>query len=91
MSFSWPILSTVTFLPLVGALPDRRLRGDDEAADRNARWIALWTTLVTFALSLVLWFDFDPTTARFQFVEQRDLARRASSSSGRRRHLAACS
>ena len=71
MSFSWPILSTVTFLPLLGALLITALRGGDEAADRNARFIALWTTLVTFALSLVLWRDFDPTTAQFQFVEQR--------------------
>ena len=71
MSFSWPILSTVTFLPLLGALLIAALRGGDEAADRNARFIALWTTLVTFALSLVLWRDFDPTTAQFQFVEQR--------------------
>ena len=47
------------------------LRGRDESADRNARYIALWTTLVTFALSLLLWRDFDPTTAQFQFVEQR--------------------
>ena len=71
MSFSWPILSTVTFLPLLGAFLIVALRGGDEAADRNARFIALWTTLVTFALSLVLWRDFDPTTAQFQFVEQR--------------------
>jgi NADH-quinone oxidoreductase subunit M len=71
MSFSWPILSTVTFLPLLGALLIVALRGGDEAADTNARFIALWTTLVTFALSLVLWRDFDPTTAQFQFVEQR--------------------
>jgi NADH-quinone oxidoreductase subunit M len=71
MSFSWPILSTVTFLPLLGALLIVALRGGDEAADRNARFIALWTTLVTFALSLLLWRDFDPTTAQFQFVERR--------------------
>ncbi len=71
MSFSWPILSTVTFLPLLGALLIVALRGADEAADGNARFIALWTTLVTFALSLLLWREFDPTTAQFQFVEQR--------------------
>jgi NADH-quinone oxidoreductase subunit M len=71
MSFSWPILSTITFLPLLGALLIVALRGRDEAADRNARYIALWTTLVTFVLSILLWRDFDPTTAQFQFVEQR--------------------
>ena len=44
---SWPILSVTTFLPLVGALFILALRGDDEAGKRNARWVALWTTLVT--------------------------------------------
>jgi NADH-quinone oxidoreductase subunit M len=71
MSYPWPILSTVTFLPLIGALLIVALRGRDESADRNARFIALWTTLLTFGLSLLLWRDFDPSTAEFQFVEQR--------------------
>ena len=55
---SWPVLSTITFLPLLGVLLIVGLRGHDEAADRNARFITLWTTLVTFALSLLLWRDF---------------------------------
>src|ERR1700760_2639260 len=67
---TWPILSVVTFLPAVGALLIWLLRGDDEAAQRNARWIALWTTLVTFAVSLILVFRFDPTVTDFQFVEK---------------------
>jgi NADH-quinone oxidoreductase subunit M len=71
MSYAWPILSTVTFLPLLGALLIVALRGRDESADRNGRFIALWTTLLTFALTLLLWQDFDPTTAEFQFVEKR--------------------
>jgi len=54
MSYSWPILSTVTFLPLLGALLIALLRGEDESSFRNARFIALWTTLITFALSLIL-------------------------------------
>jgi NADH-quinone oxidoreductase subunit M len=69
---SWPILSTIIFLPLVGSLFILVLRGDDGAAQRNARYIALWTTIVTFIVSLLIWRDFDPTTSAFQFVEQRD-------------------
>ena len=69
MSYAWPILSTVTFLPLLGALLIAFLRGRDESADRNARFIALWTTLITFAISLLIWRDFDAGTAQFQFVE----------------------
>jgi NADH-quinone oxidoreductase subunit M len=67
---TWPILSVTTFLPVVGALIIYAIRGDDEAAQRNSRWIALWTTLVTFAISLILVWRFDPASADFQFVEK---------------------
>jgi NADH-quinone oxidoreductase subunit M len=67
---NWPILSVVTFLPLVGALIVYISPGDDEAGRRNSRWIALWTTLVTFALSLILVWRFDPAMTDFQFVEK---------------------
>ena len=68
---SWPILSVTTFLPLVGALFIMMMRGDDEAVKRNARWIALWATAITFAVSLILVWRFDPTSAEFQFVEKK--------------------
>ena len=67
---TWPILSVVTFLPLFGALVVYVSRGDDEAARRNSRWIALWTTLVTFAVSLILLYRFDPASPVFQFEEK---------------------
>jgi len=67
---TWPILSVVTFLPVVGALLIYISRGDDEAAQRNSRWIALWTTLITFAVSLILVWRFDPAQPDFQFVEK---------------------
>ena len=68
---SWPILSVTTFLPLVGALLIMALPSDGRAEQRNARWIALWTTLVTFAISLILLYRFDPTSFEFQFVEKQ--------------------
>jgi len=67
---SWPILSVVTFLPIAGALFITFLR-DDEAGLRNARWVALWTTLVTLAISLVLVWRFDASSADFQFLEKQ--------------------
>jgi NADH-quinone oxidoreductase subunit M len=67
---SWPILSVVVFLPLVGAVFISFLN-EDEAGVRNARWVALWTTLITFAISLILIWRFDPSTADFQFLEKR--------------------
>ncbi|MDQ2954017.1 MAG: NADH-quinone oxidoreductase subunit M, partial [Pseudomonadota bacterium] len=66
----WPILSVTTFLPLIGALFILALRGDDEAIKRNTRWVALWTTLVTLELSLIVAWRFDPSSAEFQFVEK---------------------
>ena len=69
---SWPILSLVTFLPLVGSALIFVLRGEPAAVARNARYLALWTSLITFLLSLALWFGFDRSSADFQFVEQAD-------------------
>jgi len=72
MSLGWPILSAVTFLPLLGAIFIFGIRGDDELALRNARYVALWTTVITFLVSLFLWLGFDVTSADFQFVEKHD-------------------
>jgi len=69
---NWPLLSLVTFLPLVGGAFILFLRGDEHLVARNARWIALWTSLITFALSIPLWTGFDAKSADFQFVEQAD-------------------
>src|SRR5499433_3241691 len=68
---TWPILFITTFLPILGvALIYVMARGSDESADRTARWIAMWTTLVTFAVSLILVWRFDPAQTDFQFVEK---------------------
>src|SRR5688500_9237961 len=66
----WPILSVTTFLPLVGALFIMLVKGEERLAKGTARWVALWTTLVTLAVSLVMVWRFDPTVAEFQFVER---------------------
>lgn len=70
LTTTWPILSVTTFLPLVGAFLIWLSRGDDEAARGNARWIALWTTLITFAVSVMLVMRFDASSSDFQFVEK---------------------
>ncbi|MEQ1711087.1 MAG: NADH-quinone oxidoreductase subunit M [Hyphomicrobium sp.] len=63
-----PILSIITFLPLVGAAFIAFL---PKEAEGNARFVALWTTIVTFVVSLLIWTNFDTSTAAFQFVEER--------------------
>jgi len=45
-------------------------RGGTEIVARNARNIALSTSIIVFLLSLLLWVYFDPSTAAFQFVER---------------------
>jgi len=67
------LLSIITFMPLVAAaILALFLRGDDAAAQRNAKWLALMATSATFLVSLVLIVQFDPSDTGFQFVEQAD-------------------
>ena len=86
---SWPILSVTTFLPLAGALFIMMMRSDGDAEKRNARWVALWTTLITFAISLIMVYRFDAGSAEFQFVEKKPWLGGHQLPHGRRRHLAA--
>ena len=66
----WPILSTITYLPLLGALFILLIPGQDETVGRNARAVALWTTVATFILSIVMLFEFDVSRTDLQFYEQ---------------------
>jgi len=66
----FPILSLITWLPLVGGLIIMSVRGDEETVASNARWTALWTSLIVLVLSVVLWVKFDTGEAGFQFVEE---------------------
>ncbi len=67
---TWPILSVTTFLPLAGALFIMFACNDGRLGRATARWVALWTTLVTFAVSLLLVYHFDAGSAGFQFTER---------------------
>ncbi|MEO0691537.1 MAG: NADH-quinone oxidoreductase subunit M [Pseudomonadota bacterium] len=67
------LLSIITFLPLVAAaILAFFLRGDDEAAQKNAKWLALIATSATFLISIFLITGFDPNDTGFQFVEERE-------------------
>ncbi len=68
------LLSIITFAPLFGAAVIGVLRlmarKDDEAViAKNAKWISLWTTLITLALSVVMIAGFNQSNPGYQFEE----------------------
>src|SRR6201996_8917800 len=68
------ILSAIPFAPLIGVAVILALRilarpADAEAVKRNSRWVALWTTLATLALSILMVANYNPADAGFQFTE----------------------
>ena len=79
----FPILSLITWLPLVGCLVIMLVRGDEATVASNARWTALWTTLLVLALSLVLWVQFDQARAGLPVQRERRLAAGLSRSATR--------
>ena len=67
------LISIIVFLPTIAAaILALFLRGEDEAAQKNAKWLALIATSATFVISLFLLAGFDPQNPGFQFVEERD-------------------
>jgi len=67
---NFPILSSLILLPSIGALflLFTRSKNDNKI---TVKYVALFTSLVNFFLSIYLWFLFDQTTSAFQFVEDR--------------------
>ncbi|MSQ86427.1 MAG: NADH-quinone oxidoreductase subunit M [Alphaproteobacteria bacterium] len=65
-----PILSVITFLPVIGAIILLSIRGEEAVVAQQSRQVALLVTVTTFLLSLTIWFGFDSSTAAFQFEEK---------------------
>ena len=68
----WPILSAVTFLPLVGVALLLLTREDSPYGRRNILNVALLTTVFTFLVSLWVWHSFDNANPGFQMVEKAE-------------------
>ena len=65
----WPIISATIFLPLIGSLIIFLIK-EDETTSNNIKWAALWTSIGTFVLSCLIWFQFDHSTSQYQLVEK---------------------
>ncbi len=67
------LLSIVTFLPMVAAaILAVFLRGEDEAAQKAAKWLALFATSAVFVISIAIYVQFDPAAPGFQMVEEHN-------------------
>ncbi|SVB39522.1 uncharacterized protein METZ01_LOCUS192376, partial [marine metagenome] len=68
---NFPILSAVTFLPLVGSLFILLIKDSSDKAIDNTKYVAIFTSFANFFLAIFLWFSFDTSTADFQFIENK--------------------
>ncbi len=64
-----PILTLLIFFPFIGSLVILLINKKDESYERKIKEIGLWTSIITFFLSLILFHSFDKTETQFQFVE----------------------
>lgn len=66
----FPYLSVLILVPLLGAAMILTVSGPAAVVARNARAVALWTSLFAFGLSAAMWAAFDPGAVEYQFVER---------------------
>ena len=66
---NFPILSSLILLPSIGALFLFFTKSSQN--NLTTKYVALFTSVVTFLLSIYLWIFFDQSTSEFQFVEER--------------------
>ena len=66
---NFPILSLITFLPIIGAF-FIFIFSSDKAESKNSIYVSLFTSFVNLFLAIFLWYSFDKSTSEFQFIEQ---------------------
>ena len=68
---SFPILSSLILLPIVGAL-FLFFTKEKDGNNLTAKYVSLFTTAVNFLISIYLWISFDQSISNFQFIENRN-------------------
>ena len=69
---NFPILSAIIFIPLIGALFILFTKDENKVGIKSLKYVAIFTSLANFFLSIFLWYSFDTTTPEFQFVEVKN-------------------
>ena len=72
---NFPILSVIIFIPLIGALFILVTKEEQKDVVKNSKYVAIFSSLANFFLSIFLWYSFDASTSEFQFVEKKDWIR----------------
>ncbi len=72
---NFPILSAIIFIPLIGALFISITKGEQKTVVKSSKYVAIFSSLANFFLSIFLWYSFDASTSEFQFVEKREWIR----------------
>ncbi len=67
-----PILSILIFIPLIGALFILITKGSQNNIEKNSKYVAIFTSLSNFLLSIFIWYHFDASISDFQFVEKKN-------------------
>jgi NADH-quinone oxidoreductase subunit M len=68
---NFPIVSALILLPIIGSIFLIFSKNNNEN-NSTIRYVALFTSVVNFLLSVYLWFLFDPNISEFQFVEEKN-------------------
>jgi len=67
---NFPIISALILLPTIGSIFLLFSKTND-VNNTTIKYVALFTSIVNFLLSIYLWFLFDSNISEFQFVEER--------------------
>ncbi len=69
---NFPILSSIILIPLIGAFFIFAIKGTPKSVEKNSKYVAIFSSISNFLLSIFLWYSFDPSLSDFQFIERRN-------------------
>ena len=69
---NFPILSAIVFIPLIGAFFIFVTKGEQKNVEKNSKYVAIFSSLANFLLSIFLWYSFDNSISNFQFIEKKN-------------------